>query len=333
MSLSASTSSLVAALLLTVAGLSDAQTCTSHGDLDLAYCDQNKDLVADAPSAAKQVNPPKLVVGLAAFEDEATTKRTYEGFIEDLGVCMKRPVSLFYAAKEAQVIEAMRIGKVHVASFGAGATMFAVNMAGAVPFAGRGKSGENQIDSYQLIVLVKASSPYKAMNDLRGKKIAHSSPTSNSGNLAPRALFPALGLVPEKDYKVEFSGKHDKSIIGVGLGFYDAAATASDVYKHMIERKEIDPKDYRIIYTSENFPTDAFSYSYDLDSKVAVELKHCFFDYKFNALMSKALENNNTFFPLNYQKDWQLVRVVAKVAGQKMDREAYRKLLESASKK
>ena len=38
--------------------------------------------------------------------------------------------------------------------------------------------------------------------DLKGKRIAHTSPSSNSGNLAPRALFPKIGLTPDTDYKV-----------------------------------------------------------------------------------------------------------------------------------
>ena len=45
------------------------------------------------------------------------------------------------------------------------------------------------------------------MQDLKGKKVAHTSPSSNSGHLAPLALFPGEGLAPDKDYKPVFSGK------------------------------------------------------------------------------------------------------------------------------
>lgn len=73
-------------------------------------------------------------------------------------------------------------------------------------------------------------SPYQKPQDLVGKKIAHTTPTSNSGNLAPRALFPALGLTPDKDYEVVFSNGHERSVTGVMHGFYPAAAVASDLY-------------------------------------------------------------------------------------------------------
>ena len=43
---------------------------------------------------------------------------------------------------------------------------------------------------YNLIMVVKASSNLTKLTDLKGKKVAHTSPSSNSGNMAPRALFP-----------------------------------------------------------------------------------------------------------------------------------------------
>ena len=37
---------------------------------------------------------------------------------------------------------------------------------------------------------------------MKGRKIAHVTPSSNSGNQAPRALFKSLGVEPDVDYKV-----------------------------------------------------------------------------------------------------------------------------------
>ena len=81
-------------------------------------------------------------------------------------------------------------------------------------------------DSGSIVVL--KDSPFQKLADLKGKRIAHTTPSSNSGNLAPRALFPAEGLVPDKDYKPLFSGKHEHSIAGVAAGDYDAAPIAHD---------------------------------------------------------------------------------------------------------
>src|SRR6185369_9651902 len=103
----------------------------------------------------------------------------------------------------------------------------------AIPFAIRGDAKGMQ--GYKLWMIVKASSPYKTLADLKGKRIAHTTPSSNSGNMAPRALFPADGLKPDTDYKVIYSGKHENSILGVASGDYDAAPVAHDLLVRMAE--------------------------------------------------------------------------------------------------
>ena len=123
---------------------------------------------------------------------------------------------------------------------------FAVNIAGAVPFAVKGTEKGSQ--GYNLIVIVKASSPYQKLADLKGKSVAHTAPSSNSGNLAPQALFPEQGLKPDKDYKILFSGGHDKSVLGVGTGDYDAAPVASDVFHRMVARGHDQGRRFRVIY-------------------------------------------------------------------------------------
>src|SRR3546814_6949599 len=121
----------------------------------------------------------------------------------------------------------MRSNRLHVGGFSTGPTNFAVNLAGAVPVAVKGTADGFQ--GYNLILIVKKDSPFQKLTDLKGKKVAHTSPSSNSGNMASIALFPDEGLVHGKDYKFLYSGKHDQSIMGVNLGDYDAAAVASDV--------------------------------------------------------------------------------------------------------
>ncbi len=318
-------------LIITVCGfteqLSIAQTnCANRGDLDSVYCDENNDMVADAPAANKLVKPSRLVIAFGAVEDPAVYQM-YNPFIEYLSKCTAVATQTFTSNKEAEIIEAMRTGKVHIGAYATGGTMFAVNLGGGVPFAGKGKASENRPDYYKLLLLVKADSTFKKITDLKGKHVAHTSQSSNSGNLAPRALFPQKDLTPEKDYKITYSGKHDKSILGVQYGFWDAAAVASDVFERMIARGEVKRNDFRILFESEGFPPDAFSMAHNLDPKLADKIKNCFAQYKFPTALSKQLEGNDRFFPLSYKTDWQLVRLVAKNAGQKIDRPAYEKML------
>jgi phosphonate transport system substrate-binding protein len=299
-------------------------SCTHRGDLDALYCDANKDLVADAPTdPQKWKNPSTLVFTYAPVEDPAVYENIFKPFTEHLAQCTGKRVAYFQVQSNAAQIEAMRAGRLHVANFSTGPTNFAVNIAGAVPFAMRGENG--QIDGYNLIVVVKKSSSFQKLSDLKGKKVAHTSPSSNSGHLAPMALFPKEGILPGKDYPLLFSGKHDQSAIGVQTGDYDAAAVASDVYDRLVRSGRIKGEEMRIIYRSEKFPSGPFAYAHDLAPSLAQKIKECFFNFTYPEAMRKAMDNADRFLPIDYKKDWALVREVAQAAGEKFTRDAYEK--------
>src|SRR5690606_16501089 len=155
--------------------------------------------------------------------------------------------------------------------------------------------------------------------------VAHTSPSSNSGNMAPIALFPAEGLVPGKDYDFLYSGKHDQSVMGVNSGDYDAAAVASDVFHRMAERGQVKEDDLRIIDTSEKFPTSSFAYAYDLEPAFRDKMLKCFYDFRFPDEMKEAFDGADRFYPVTYEKDWKIVRDVAKAGGESFTKSAYDK--------
>jgi phosphonate transport system substrate-binding protein len=324
---------LMATTLATSAVLA-ADACKNRGDLDANYCDENNDLVADLPKDQKKwKNPSTLVWAYTPVEDPAVYEKIFAPFTQHLAACTSKKVVFFQVQSNAAEIEAMRSGRLHVAGFSTGPTAFAVNVAGAVPFAVKGTAKEFQ--GYNLIVITKASGPIQKLADLKGKKVAHTSPSSNSGNMAPRALFPAEGVTPEKDYTVIYSGKHDSSILGVMKGDYDAAPVASDVYERMAKRGQIKESDFRIVYRSKKFPTSSFAYAHDLEPKLADKVLSCFYDYRFTPEMVKAFDGADRFFPINYKTSWEPVRAVAAAGGESFGKAAYVKEAEreAAAKK
>jgi phosphonate transport system substrate-binding protein len=301
-----------------------ADACKNRGELDQMYCDDNNDMVADAPVDPKKwKNPSTIVFTYTPVEDPAVYENIFKPFTTHLAKCLDKKVVFYQVQSNAAEIEAMRSGRLHVAGFSTGPTAFAVNLAGAVPFAVKGTAKEFQ--GYNLIVIVKANSPYQKLSDLKGKKVAHTSPSSNSGHMAPMALFPSEGLTPDKDYKIIFSGKHDQSVMGVNSGDYDAGAVASDVFHRMAERGQVKESDFRIIYRSQKFPTSSFAYAHDLAPPLVDKMLGCFYDYRFPPEMQKAFDGADRFFPVNYKTSWAVVRDVAKGSGGGFDKATYEK--------
>jgi phosphonate transport system substrate-binding protein len=298
-----------------------ADECANRGQLDDAYCDADKDLVADVP--AKTRDPSVIVFAYTPVEDPAVYENAFKPFTEYLGKCVAKRVMYYPVQSNSAEIEAMRSGRLTVAGFSTGPLGFAVNMAGAVPFAAKGT--EKGVEGYNLIVIVKNSSPFQKLTDLKGAKVGHTAPSSNSGNLAPKALFPEQGLKPGEDYQIVFSGGHDKSVLGVDSGDYAAGTVASDVFERMIARGTVKRENFRIIYRSETFPSSGFAYAHDLKPELAEKLKKCFYDFRFPPDMQKDFEGDDRFFPITYLKDWAIVRKVAEDSGTPYNKAAYEK--------
>jgi phosphonate transport system substrate-binding protein len=304
------------------AALAQADQCRNRGQLDALYCDDDGDLVADAPKDAKRWrDPATLVFAYTPVEDPAVYQNIFKPFTDYLGQCTAKRVVYYPVQSNSAEIEAMRSGRLHVAGFSTGPTGFAVNMAGAVPFAAKGT--EKGPHGYHLLAIVKTDSPYQKLADLKGKRVAHTSPASNSGNLAPRVLFPEHGLKPDEDYKPLMSGGHDKSALGVASGDYDMAPVASDVFERMVTRGSMRGGDFRILYKSPVFPTSSFAYAHDLKPELAAKVKECFLAYRFTPEMTKEFNGDDRFFPITYRETWAVVREVAEKSGTPYNKTAY----------
>lgn len=305
-------------VLLLVASVAFAGDCAHRGALDANYCDENKDLVADPPKdPSKFKDPSTLVFTYTPVEDPAVYQDAFADFQAFLEEKTGKPVIYYTVQSNAAEVEAMRSGRLHIAGFSTGPTCYGVNLAGYVPIAVKGtKEG---FQGYRLLMIVRSDSPYQSLADLKGKRIAHTSASSNSGNLAPRALFPKLGLTPEKDYTVVYSGKHDQSILGVGYGDYDAAPVAGDVFKRMAEAGRIKAEDYRVIWESDTFPTSSFGYAHDLNPELVAKIQEAFNEYRFPPEMVETFGGADRFYPVTYLQDWAIIRDIADANGEQFN--------------
>jgi phosphonate transport system substrate-binding protein len=310
----------VFAALIVSAGLigsARAQDCP-RGDLDKAYCDRDGDLVADTPTDAKQlVNPSTIIFSYTPVEDPAVYQKVWDGFIKHMEKVTGKKVAFFPVQSNAAQLEAMRSGRLHVAGVNTGGNPIAVNCAGFVPFAIM--AGKNGTFGYEMEIIVPADSPIKTPADLKGKKVAFTSPTSNSGFKAPSAILKSeFNLEAKRDFEPAFSGKHDNSVLGVANKDYDAAAIANEVMHRMVERKVVDPAKIRTIYKSETFPTTGYGHAHNLDPKLVEKIKEAFFTFQWEGSALKAeFKQSDRFTPITYKKDWSVIRKIDTANGVK----------------
>jgi phosphonate transport system substrate-binding protein len=291
------------------------EACAYRGELASAYCDANRDLVADLPTDPQRRQDPKtLTFSYSPVERADVYEKLFKPFTDYLSQCVGRPVSYLPMQSYAEEVEAMRSGRLHVAGFSTGTTVLAVRAAGAVPFAEKGFADHAQ--GSQALVIVRKDKPYRKLADLKGKVLAHVSASSLSGHLAPIVLFPREGLVPGKDYAIVYSGKQDQSILGVRSGAYDAAAVASNLLERMASRGDVREDEFRVIFRSARFPSTGFAHAHDLDPRLSNRVVKCFYEYRFDNGMQKAFDGTDRFYPINYQRDYALVREVADGAGE-----------------
>jgi phosphonate transport system substrate-binding protein len=323
---------LILASALSVPALALADECKNRGVLDGRYCDENNDLVADSPKdPEKWRDPSTLVFSYTPVEDPAVYKDAFKDFQEHLSKITGKRIVYYTVHSNSAQVEAMRSGRLHIAGFSTGPTGYAVNLAGYVPIAVKGTA--EGFEGYNLITITRKDSGINEMLDLKGRKVAHTSASSNSGNLAPRALFPPQGIVPDKDYKVFYSGKHDQSILGVYNSDYDAAPVASDVYERMISAGRVDDDNLKIIYRSPKFPTSAFGYANDLNPDLVKKIKKAFSTYRFTPEMSATFNGADRFYPITYKKEWGVIRDIAHTTGTAYTKAGLQKLAQKAAAK
>jgi phosphonate transport system substrate-binding protein len=291
-----------------------AQECKNRSQLDALYCDENNDLIADVPTdPTKLRDPATMTFSYTPVEDPAVYQKVFEPFTEFLAQCTGKPFVYYHVQSNSAEIQAMRSGSLHVAGFSTGSTGFAVNMAGGIPFAAKGT--EKGLQGYHLLAIVKKDSPYQKLAHLKGKRVAHTSPSSNSGHLAALVLYPPEGFKPNEDYEPLMSDGHDKSALGVASGDYDMAGVASDVFERMLARGMLKADDFRIIFTSPTFPTSSFAHAHDLRPDLARKIRACFFAFDFPPSMRKEFGGADRFYPITYKDAWKVVREIAKASG------------------
>ena len=297
-----------------------AEDC-NRGTLDTAYCDRNFDQVADLPLDSKDwVDPKTIIFTYTPVEDPAVYANIWQNFVKHLEKHTDRKVVFFPVESNAAQLEAMRSGRLHVAGFNTGSNPIAVSCAGFVPFAMHAKDDGSY--GYEMEIIVKADSPIQSPSEIKGRTLAFTSPTSNSGFKAPSAILKGeFDLIADRDFTPTFSGKHDNSILGVYNGDYEIASVANSVLQRMIRRGVIEEGKLRAVYRSPTFPTTGYGHAHNLHPELVAKIKAAFFTWDFDddPLYKKEFAKADRFIGIRHMNDWAVIRQIDKANGVSYD--------------
>jgi len=281
--------------------------------LDSRYQDEDGDMIADIPTdSSKQVDPSTLIFAYTPVEDPAVYAEVWQEFLDHLTEVTGKRVQFFPVQSNAAQIEAMRAGRLHVAGFNTGSNPLAVACAGFRPFTMM--ASDDGSFGYEMEIITYAGSGIEKPEDLKGRTLAFTSETSNSGYKAPSALLKSeFGLEAGRDFTPRFSGAHDTSVLGVAHKDYDAAAVANSIKGRMIDRGVVKEDQFKTIYTSQTFPTTGFGVAHNLTPELQEKIKQAFFtfDWAGTKLLEEFSKSGDTkFIPISFKDDWAVIRQI-----------------------
>ena len=279
--------------------------------LDSRFVDNDGDMIADIPTDASQwVDPSTLIFAYTPVEDPAVYAEVWAEFLDHLSEATGKPVQFFPVQSNAAQLEAMRAGRLHIAGFNTGANPLAVACAGFRPFAMMARADGSF--GYEMEIITFPDSGITELADLKGRSLAFTSETSNSGFKAPQALLEAqFDLAVERDYTPAFSGGHDNSILGVANKDYDAAAIANSVLARMEARGVVSRDQLVTVYKSDTFPTTGYGVVYNLHPELQEKIREAFFSFDWEGTKLQAEFQNSgeaQFIPITFQEHWSVIR-------------------------
>ena len=220
---------------------------------------------------------PELVFAVIPAENASGVTERYGPFMEYLAQQLGTKVTLRVANDYAAVIEGQRNGSIHVAGYGPASYARAIVTGVKVePFATT-VNNDGTIGYYS-VFYVRADSPYKTIDDLKGKNLGLVDPNSTSGNNVPRFALNKLKLNPDTFFaRVTYTGSHENAVIALQQKTVDVAANWWNAENdsnltRMASKGLAKADDFRIIYKSDLIPNSPFAYLASLppDLKAAI---------------------------------------------------------------
>lgn len=257
--------------------------------------------VALTGTARAQAMPIELVIAVVPSEnssgvvDRMTPLAAY--LTKQTGIKTTLRVASDYAA----VIEGQKAGNIHIGGYGPASYVRAHQQSNGNAVAFTTTKSKAGAIGYYSVGYVRADSPYKSIEDLKGKKLGLVDPNSTSGNFAPRYFMDKQGINPETFFSnVAFTGSHENAVIALKNGTVDMAmnwwnADGDSNFDRMVNKGMVKKSDVRIIWKSGLLAGSPYAYLSTLPAELKKKIEDAFYNMHINdtAMMDK-MEDGQT---------------------------------------
>jgi phosphonate transport system substrate-binding protein len=245
--------------------------------------------VVSSEAQAWKSQYPELVFAVVPAENASGIIERYTPLTEYLTRQLGVPVTLRIVSDYAGVIEGQRNGQIHIGYYSAGSYARAyLTGVKAEPFAVE-LNGDGT-KSYRSVFYVRKDSPFRTIEDLRGKNLGLVDPNSTSGSMVPRLELDKMGIEPDKFFgKIIYTGSHENAIIALKDGTVDVCTnwwnSEEESNLALMERKGIPGikyADFRIVLTSGPIENAPLAYLADLPDDLKTAIREAIFGMQIN---------------------------------------------------
>lgn len=270
---------------------------------------------AASASAQWQKKYPVVKYGVIPVETQTSTTKTMDSFLKHAEKTTGVKWELYQATDYSGVMNALIAGQINLAwlSGFSYCQTHADSKGGVEPLVAAAAIDGSM--GYNAVIVVRADSPYKTIDDLKGKIVARTDPLSGSGYLIPTAAFRNMGKPVDEYFKSPLSGGHVQSVLGVLKGTYDAAFTWTSKgdgfgnIRQMMNQGLLKREDIRVIWTSDPLPSPPVVIRKDVPADMRADMLKLFTDlHKVDMALAEAVAQGKTtgIMPVSH-KDYTLM--------------------------